>query len=98
MTLDQASGIAGFSKYHFTRLFKEFTHISFYQYLSQKRIALAEQLLANPDYSVTAVALNSGFSSLPAFTRMFRKHKGCTPTEFRNVYSSLCMHVVQFAV
>lgn len=98
LTLDQASGIAGFSKYHFTRLFKEFTHISFYQYLSQKRIALAEQLLANPDYSVTAVALNSGFSSLPAFTRMFRQHKGCTPTEFRNMYSSDCMHAVQFPV
>lgn len=98
LTLDQVSEMAGFSKYHFTRLFKEFTRISFYQYLSQKRIALAEQLLANPDYSVTDVALNSGFSSLPAFTRMFRQHKGCTPTEFRNMYSSDCMHALQFPV
>lgn len=87
LTLSQVADIAGFSKYHFTRIFKEFTHTSFYQYLNEKRISHAEQMLVNPDYSVTEVAVHSGFSSLPAFIRMFKQWKGCTPTEFRSMYS-----------
>lgn len=94
LTLDDAAAIAGFSKYHFTRLFKDFTHTSFYKYLNKKRISHAEELLINPDYSVTEVALQSGFSSLSSFIRMFRQQKGCTPTEFKRMYSLDCMNRV----
>lgn len=86
LTLDFVADLAGFSKFHFTRLFKQFTNVSFYKYLNQKRIATAEKLLANPKNSVTDVALNSGFTSLSSFIRMFKLTKGCTPTEFRNMY------------
>ncbi len=86
--LDDIAALAGFSKFHFTRLFKQFTNVSFYKYLNQKRIANAETLLTNPDYSVTDVALNSGFSSLSSFIRMFKIVKNCTPTEFRDMYWS----------
>ena len=87
LTLDQVSNLAGFSKYHFTRLFKQFTGISFYKYLTQKRIAHAETLIINPEFSITEAALHSGFSSLSAFIRMFKIIKSCTPTEFRNMYT-----------
>lgn len=86
LCLDDIARIAGFSKYHFTRLFKDFTGVSFYKYLNKKRIEHAEKLLADPDLSITEVALQSGFSSLSAFIRMFRLFKNCTPTEFRNLY------------
>lgn len=86
LTLDFMADLAGFSKFHFTRLFKQFTNVSFYKYLNQKRIATAEKLLANPEYTVTDVATNSGFSSLSSFIRMFKIIKDCTPTEFRNMY------------
>ncbi len=86
LTLDEAAKIAGFSKYHFTRLFKQFTNTTYYKYLNQKRIAYAESLLADPENSVTEVALLSGFSSLSAFIRMFKMIKQCTPTEFREMY------------
>lgn len=86
LTLDDIAKIAGFSKYHFTRLFKQFTNITFYKYLNQKRIAQAELLLINPQSSITEIALKSGFTSLSAFTRMFKLIKQCTPTEFRNMY------------
>lgn len=88
LTLDEVANLIGFSKYHFTRLFKQFTGVSFYKYLNQKRIACAEKLLVNPDISITVVSLQSGFSSLSAFIRMFKIIKNCTPTEFRNMYSS----------
>ena len=86
LSLDDAAALAGFSKYHFTRLFKQFTGVSFYKYLNKKRIEHAEKLLVDPEISITEVSLQSGFSSLSAFIRMFKLTKDCTPTEFRNMY------------
>ena len=87
LTLDDIAARAGFSKYHFSRLFKQFTNVSFYRYLNQKRIETAERLLVNPELSVTEVSLSSGFSSLSAFIRMFKLIKGCTPSEYRAMYN-----------
>lgn len=86
LCLDNIAGLAGFSKYHFSRLFKNFTGLSFYKYLNKKRIEHAEKLLVDPELSITEVALQSGFSSLSAFIRMFKLIKNCTPTEFRSLY------------
>lgn len=86
LSLDMVADLAGFSKYHFSRLFKQFTNVSFYKFLNQKRISIAENLLVNLDNSITDVAVNSGFSSISSFIRMFKQIKGCTPTEFRSLY------------
>ena len=86
LTLDDVAEFSGFSKYHFTRLFRQFTGFTFYRYLNQKRIAKAERILADPSLSVTDVAMASGFSSMSAFIRMFKIMKGCTPSEFRKMY------------
>ena len=85
LTLEQVAEQAGFSKFYFTRLFKQFTNVSFYKYLNQKRIAMAENLLAQEENSITDVALGCGFSSLSAFIRMFKIVQGCTPTEYRKM-------------
>lgn len=88
LSLEEVASIAGFSKYHFSRLFKQFTNVSFYQYLSQNRIYTAEKLLAVPEMSVTTVAYKSGFTSLSSFIRMFKLIKGVTPSEYRSMYTS----------
>jgi len=86
LTLDDISSLAGFSKFHFSRLFKEFSNVSFYKYLNLRRIAYAEKLLIDPDINITEVAFRSGFNNISAFIRMFRIVKNCTPSEFRNMY------------
>ncbi len=86
LSLDDAAKIAGFSKFHFSRLFKQFSNVTFYKYLNQRRIEYAERLLANSDLSITEVALQSGFPSLSAFIRMFKLFRQCTPTEFRSMH------------
>ncbi len=88
LCLDEIAAMSGFSKFHFSRLFKEFTNTSFYKYLNARRIAHAEKLLLDPQINVTEAAVRSGFNSISAFMRMFKIVKGCTPTEFRNLYSS----------
>jgi len=87
LNLDDIADMSGFSKFYFSRLFKQFTNVSFYKYVNQKRIAKAGALLIDPQNSVTDVALNCGFSSLSSFIRMFKIVNGCTPTDFRNMYN-----------
>lgn len=87
ITLEQAAQIAGFSKFYFTRLFKEYTSRTFYEYLTEKRIRAAEQMLLVPKFPVTEVSIQSGFSSLSSFNRTFKRSKGCSPTEYRNLYT-----------
>ncbi len=72
LTLDKVAKLAGFSKYHFTRLFKQITTTTFYKYLNLKRIEHAQKLLADPGIPVTEVALGSGFSSLSSFIQIGR--------------------------
>lgn len=83
--LDMIAEMSGFSKYHFSRLFKEFAGVSYYKYVNQKRIEYAEVLLIDPETNITDVAIHSGFNSVSSFIRMFKQLKGCTPTEFRNM-------------
>ncbi|MCR5106548.1 MAG: helix-turn-helix domain-containing protein [Lachnospiraceae bacterium] len=87
LSLEETARMAGFSKFHFSRLFKEFTNTTFYKYVNIKRISYAEALLLDPDLNVTEVAVSSGFNSVSSFMRMFRLSNGCTPTEFKNMHN-----------
>ena len=84
-TLEKAASLTGFSKYHFSRLFKEYIGYSFYKYLNQKRIDQAKLLLSDPQVRVIDAASQVGFCSLSAFLRMFRQLTGCSPSEFRGL-------------
>ena len=86
LNLEAVASMSGFSKFYFSRLFKQFTNVSFYKYVNQKRIEKAAKMLTKPNISITNVALSCGFESLSSFIRMFKIVKGCTPTDFRNMY------------
>lgn len=86
LNLEAVASMSGFSKFYFSRLFKQFTNVSFYKYVNQKLIEKAAEMLTEPNISITNVALSCGFESLSSFIRMFKIVKGCTPTEFRNMY------------
>lgn len=86
LSLDKMASLAGFSKYHFTRLFSQYAGTTFYKFLNQKRIGYAKNLLLDPSISVTEAATHSGYTSLSAFLRMFRLNTGCTPTQFRKMH------------
>ncbi|MBR0511886.1 MAG: helix-turn-helix transcriptional regulator [Ruminococcus sp.] len=84
--LEKIADIAGYSKYHFSRIFKKYNNVSYIQYINGKRIKAAERLLIDPSLSVTEVAMRAGFASLTTFNRAFKKAKNCTPTEFKTLY------------
>ena len=83
LTLEQVAKYAGFSKYHFERIFSEYSGVTFYRYLQQMRINYAQTLLSNHELSITDIAGQAGFTSCTAFTRAFKKSTGYPPSEYR---------------
>ena len=81
--LEEIAHSIGFSKYHFSRLFKQYTNYTFCDYLNFRRVKAAENLLAQKKLPVTEIALCSGFSSISTFNRLFRQFNGCSPSEYR---------------
>lgn len=86
LSLEHMAAIAGFSKFHFSRTFKQLSGYNFYDYLCQRRVKSAEILLMNQETSISQIALQSGFSSVSTFNRIFKSQKGCTPTQYRNMF------------
>ena len=85
ISLDQLANVAGYSKYHFSRIFKQYNSMSYIQYINARRTKAAEQLLFEPDIPITEVAMRSGFKSLTTFNRIFKEIKHCTPTDFKKL-------------
>jgi AraC family transcriptional regulator len=77
------AALARLSRYHFCRSFRRSFGISPHRYHSTRKIERAKMLLADPDSSVTAVALDVGFQETSAFTTAFRKLVGRTPSDYR---------------
>ena len=83
LSLDDAATSMGFSKFHFSRLFHQYTSFTFCDYINFRRIKAAEELLCYPELSITEVAMQSGFPSISTFNRLFKQNKGCSPSDFR---------------
>ena len=89
LTLEGMAEYCGYSKYHFSRLFKLYTGMGFYDYFLVQRMALCRKHLANPTMSITDVALSSGFGSIATFNRVFKQQEGITPTAYRTMRQQL---------
>jgi AraC-like DNA-binding protein len=88
LNLDAISSEACFSRYHFIRLFKRAFNKTPHQYLTEKRIERAKELLASSRLSVTDVCFEVGFQSLGSFSALFHKHVGSSPIIYRTNLSA----------
>ena len=86
ITLEDVADFVGFSRFYFSRSFKQQTGYSFRDYVTQRRVQIAMELLINTSKPMSQVAQESGFGSMATFNRVFRDSKNCTPTQYRAVY------------
>ncbi len=85
LSLEQISGEACFSRYHFLRLFRRAFNKTPHQYLTEKRIERAKELLELGQLSVTDICFEVGFQSLGSFSSLFRKSVGYSPAVYRSL-------------
>ena len=83
ISLDDVANAVGVSSFHFCKVFKRTTGMTFTDYLGRKRVERARRMLLNPATRITEVAYESGFQSLSHFNRSFRRVVGESPTQFR---------------
>jgi AraC-like DNA-binding protein len=84
LTLAELGQVACLHPVYLGTLFKRQTGLSPMEYLTQRRIEAAQELLRNqPEQSVASIAAEVGFGSLPHFHRVFRRLTGATPHQFR---------------
>ena len=83
INLEDMAARCGLSKYHFLRLFKQYTGFTPYDYLNTLRIAQAKNLLADTDLPAYKIGQMVGFPGEASFIRLFKLKTGVTPGAYR---------------
>ncbi|MGI6232718.1 MAG: AraC family transcriptional regulator [Prevotella sp.] len=86
LKLDDLASIANMSSSAFSRFFKLHTGRPLSTYITEVRMGKAARLLVDTDETVSTISFGVGYNNLSNFNRTFRKLKGCTPSEFRQIY------------
>lgn len=73
----------GYSREHFSRLFKKATGWTFKAYLTHLRLEDAQDRLLRTQESLSQIARYTGFPNTSSFIAAFKKEYGITPKEFR---------------
>lgn len=83
ITRDDIARAAHLSSYHFSRLFKEQMGRSCNEMLNQLRVDRAAEMLVRTGRAIVAIAIECGFKDQSYFTKVFRRHIGKPPGEYR---------------
>ncbi len=83
ISLPDAAAAAGYVPTYFSRVFKNCTGMTFYDYLTVFRVRKAEINLLSSNDSIARIASISGFSSVKTFDRVFKEQTGISPLKFR---------------
>ena len=83
LSLNSISKILYISSYELSRQFKKETGETITDYINKKRINVAVFILENENISITDISYMVGFNDVNYFTKVFKKLKGLTPSEYR---------------
>ncbi|MHA6482944.1 helix-turn-helix domain-containing protein [Paenibacillus sp. strain BS8-2] len=84
LTVELLSDMAGLSRFHFSRLFKQLTGRTVTEYVTATRLNKAEYMLRHSPLTISEIAVAAGFNDIYYFSRTFKKHKKQTPSTLRS--------------
>lgn len=90
--LQALSDLVGMTPTAFSRFFKLRTTKTVSDYIIDIRLGHATRMLVDTTMSIVEICYDSGFNNVSNFNRIFRKRKGCSPTEFRDNYHKNMQH------
>jgi AraC family transcriptional regulator len=82
--VNEISIASNLSEFHFFRSFKQAYGITPYQYLLNKRLELANELISKKDISITDISMHCNFPDLFTFSKAFKRRYGISPSVLRN--------------
>ncbi|NLF50778.1 MAG: AraC family transcriptional regulator [Leptolinea sp.] len=86
-TLEELAEVAGFSKFHFHRIFSGITGESLLHYVNRIKLErAAAALVQRTDLSVTDIAYQYGFTDSAIFSRAFKNYHAASPSEYRRQF------------
>ncbi|MBS1444462.1 MAG: helix-turn-helix transcriptional regulator [Prevotella sp.] len=86
LRLPELASLAGMSSSAFSRFFKLHTGRNISEYIIDLRLGYAARMLVDTDKCISEIGFDCGFNNLSNFNRIFKKKKGCSPSEFRESY------------
>ena len=84
--LADVASLAGMSPSAFSRFFKLHTGRNLSEYIIDMRLGYASRMLVDSTHSIAEIGYGCGFNNLSNFNSIFKKKKGCSPSEFRENY------------
>ena len=81
--LDEIASRFFISKYYLSRLFKQVTRTTIFDYIANCKLNKAIRCLQHTDKTVNEIALECGFNSTAYFCKIFRSAMGVTPGRYR---------------
>lgn len=85
--LETLADLVGMTPVAFSRFFHQRTGRTLSDYIIEIRLGAAARMLIDSTKMVAEICYDCGFNTLSNFNRLFRKHKGCTPTAFRENFN-----------
>lgn len=85
MSLDLMAEKFNMTAAHFSRIFKAAMGKTFIQYITDRRLNLAAQLLADTEGTVSEIVDRVGYSDTPSFIRKFTRHFHVSPGNYRKI-------------
>ena len=89
ISMQQVAQECNVNYYHFSRLFQQYTHQGFRDYIVNFRINKARKMLLQTNDSVTSIAIECGFETISYFIKKFQAVTGMTPKNFRKQFMYL---------
>lgn len=83
-SVKQISEALSYSEFYISHLFKEKMGMSMKEYLMQKKMMAAIELLPNSELTIGGVAEYLGFGSAHTFAQAFKRYYGVSPTEYKS--------------
>lgn len=88
LTLTEIAEVADLSHFHFARSFRRTVGVTPQQYIANRRIEKAKELLSHSKLPIVEVGFQTGFKNQSHFTTLFRKITSYTPKVWREVNQS----------
>ena len=83
LSISELAGVAQMSASHFSRTFRATVGVSPHGYVTRRRVAAAQALIATADHPLAEVAIMCGTADQAHLNRLFARHCGVTPGAWR---------------